>query len=181
MNYQLILFLIFLYKIKKVDLKCKINATKENKLVTSIMATDSNVLTSSFIIQSTFFPFNITSILFTSRVKITTESSSSIASTFENISKNTTETNIFTPMPIIYQNCSILYGTVGINKSGQNHPIEVYSINNETQCCEKCQSYLNCTIFIFSINSQQCFIFNKISWTKLKFLQDKKHSIGKII
>ena len=75
-----------------------------------------------------------------------------------------------------------IYGnTIGLYKSGQTHPNDVYSSNNAYECGLNCASvYPECNMFIFSNKLKLCYTFNKIKWSKLSLIHDNNFSIGRV-
>ena len=159
--------------LKKIYSKCtiEITTTHYQQLTTSI---NFKPTTSNFIQTNP----TTTKIIFFSSIYL-----SSVIPTTTQINTKTTSkmTYITTPTPVVYSNCSIYSNTIGIYNSGQNHPAAIFSLNNDHECCEKCQSYPACSIFIFSSRLQECFIYKKISWANIKFLPSNNDSIGRLV
>jgi hypothetical protein len=172
MNCKLILLLIYLCNLKKVYSKCNIEITS----TPYIPVTTTNFIHTTVPITASIVYLTSLSIL-----------SSAMPTTKINIKTTTSKTPILapTPTPVIYLNCSIFYNTIGIYDSGQSHASKIfYDINNVYDCCEKCQSYITCSIFIFVNLPQQCFIYTvnkKIIWSNIKFLPRNNVSIGRLV
>jgi hypothetical protein len=172
MNCKLILLLIYLCNLKKIYSKCNMGITS----TPYIPVTSTNFFHTTVPITASLVHFTTLSIL-----------SSAMPTTKINIKTTTSKSPILasTPTPVLHLNCSIFYNTFGIYDSGQSHATKIfYDINNVYDCCEKCQSYLTCTIFIFVNPSQQCFIYTvnkKIIWSNIKFLPSNDVSIGRLV